>query len=249
MKSQYVLPITIVVAGALIAGAVFLAGKAGSPTTGNNTDGKVTDLRPYTPGVDHILGNPNAEVKVIEYMDLECPHCKTFNTTMHQVMDYYGTSGKVAWVQRPFPLAQLHSKAPQEAHAAECAAEQGGDTAYFAYTDKIFEITPSSNGLDLAQLPVIAQQVGLNVETFNTCMTSGRHNEKIQASYNEAVAAGAQGTPYTLLMVGGESVVLPGSQPYDSMRAAIDAVLGNLGGAAGTVEEGSQQPLTNPESQ
>ncbi len=204
-----------------------MAGKGSTPTPSNGTAGK--DVRAYTPGVDHILGNPNAAVKVVEYLDLECPHCKLFNTTMHQIMDYYGASGKVAWVQRPFPLAQAHSKAPQEAHAAECAAEQGGDTAYFAYTDKLFEITPSDNGLDLAQLPKIAEQVGLNVATFNTCMSSGKFNEKITASYNEAIKAGAQGTPFTLIMVGTDTVVLNGAQPYDSMRAAIDSVLSDLG--------------------
>lgn len=232
MNSQYALPITIVLGGALIAGAVFLAGKSGTPTPNQNNNGAVTDVRGYTPGTDHILGNPNAEVQIIEYMDLECPYCKTFNTTMHQVMDYYGTTGKVAWVQRPFPLAQLHSKAPQEAHAAECAAEQGGDTAYWAYTDRVFEITPGSNGLDLAQLPVIAAEVGLNVESFNACMQSGKFNERIQASYNEAISLGAQGTPFTLLKVGDDAVVLSGAQPYDSMRAAIDAVIGELGAPA-----------------
>src|SRR3989344_2671228 len=100
MNSQYVLPITIVVAGALIAGAVFLAGqRSNTPPTGNGT---TVNARDYTPGKDHILGNPNAEVKVIEYVDLECPFCKTFHNTMHQVMNYYGESGKVAWVVRHF---------------------------------------------------------------------------------------------------------------------------------------------------
>jgi protein-disulfide isomerase len=226
MKSNYVLPITIVVAGVLIAGAVFLAGK-GSATP--PTPGTAESLRAYTPGVDHILGNPSAPVKVVEYMDLECPHCKVFNTTMHQIMDFYGQSGKVAWVQRPFPLAQIHSKAPQEAHAAECAAEQGGDTAYFAYADKVFEVTPSDNGLDLAQLPKIAEQIGLNVAAFNSCMSSGKFNEKITASYAEAIKAGGQGTPFTVIMVGTDTVVLNGAQPYDSMRAAIDSVLSDLG--------------------
>ncbi len=226
MKSQYVLPITIVVAGALIAGAVFWTGK--SSTTPNPNGNTTVNARQYTPGQDHILGNPNAQVKVVEYMDLECPHCKVFNTTMHQIIAYYGKSGQVAWVQRPFPLGSIHSKAPKEAEAAECAAAQGGDTAYFAYTDKLLEITPSDNGLDLAQLPTIAQQVGLDVTKFNTCLNSGSMSKKVTDSYNEALALGAQGTPYTLIMVGGDSVVLSGAQPYDSMRAAIDAVLGNL---------------------
>jgi protein-disulfide isomerase len=236
MKSQYVLPITIVVAGVLIAGAVFLAGKSSTaPTPNTNPDGSLT-ARAYTPGTDHILGNPNAKVKVVEYADLECPYCKTFNTTMHQVMDYYGASGNVAWVYRPFPLTSIHSKAPEEAQAAECAADQGGDAAFFKYIDGIYAITPSENNLDLAELPKIAQQIGLNVTTFNSCLSSGKFAKKVQDSYDEAITLGGQGTPYTLIMVGTQAVALNGAQPYDSMRAAIDAVLGDLGTASTTAQ-------------
>lgn len=231
MKSQYVLPFTIVIAGALIAGAVFISGKQSAQTPTPSENGTIT-ARAYDPAKDHIIGNPAAKVMVVEYMDLECPHCKIFNDTMHQIMAYYGSSGNVAWVQRPFPLAQIHSKAPQEAQAAECAADQGGDTAYFKYTDKVFEITPGDNGLDLAQLPVIAAEIGLNVDTFNSCLSSGKFAKKVQDSYNEANALGAGGTPYTLIMVGTDAVPLPGSQPYDSMRAAIDAVLSSVGAPA-----------------
>lgn len=227
MQSQYVLPITIVVAGAMIAGAVFLVGKNSAQKIGPDGTQKTT-VRPYDPKIDHILGNPNAAIKVVEYADLECPYCKTFHTTMHQIIDHYGLSGNVAWVYRPFPLGQLHSKAPQEAAAAECAADQGGDTAFFKYIDKVYEITPGENNLDLAQLPLIAGQIGLNVETFNQCLQSGKFIKKVQASYDEALAAGGQGTPYILIMIGSESVILEGAQPYDSMRAAIDAVLGQI---------------------
>lgn len=232
MNNSYALPITVVVAGALIAGAIFFVGKSNAPTTTQNTNGKVA-ARAYDPKVDHILGNPDAPVKVVEYADLECPFCKTFNNTMHQVMDFYGPSGKVAWVYRPFPLAQIHSKAPEEAAAAECAADQGGDTAYFKYIDQVYAVTPSENGLDLNQLPVIAGQVGLNVDQFKQCLSSGKYNSKIQQSYDEAIKEGGTGTPYILIMVGNDAVTLQGNQPYDSMRAAIDAVLAQLpnGGA------------------
>jgi protein-disulfide isomerase len=222
-RSQLILPLTIVVAGALIAGAVFLVGKNTVPTP-DKTPGKVT-ARPYDAKVDHILGNPSAPVKLVEYMDLECPHCKVFEDTLHKVMDFYGASGKVAWVSRAFPLASIHSKAPQEAQAAECAADQGGDAAYFKFIDKLFEVTPSDNGLDLAQLPVIAGQVGLDVTKFNSCLSSNKFSQKVTDSYNEALKLGAQGTPYTLIMVGNDAVTLSGDQPYDSMRAAIDEVL------------------------
>ena len=232
MKSQYILPITIVVAGLLIAGAVFLVGNSGAKPT---TSGSKVTARAYDATRDHILGNPDAAVKVVEYMDLECPHCKIFNTTMHQIMDYYGASGKVAWVERPFPLGSIHSKAPKEAEAAECAADQGGDAMYYKYVDKVFEVTPSDNGLDPAQLPVIAKDVGVaNIDQFNQCLSSGKYTKRVNDSYSEAIAAGGQGTPYILVMVGTDSVVLNGAQPYDSMRAAIDTVLSGLPGGAST---------------
>jgi protein-disulfide isomerase len=242
MNRNYALPITIVVAGLIIAGAVFWTGKSGTVAPANTDNPQ--DVRAYAPGQDHILGNPDAAVKVVEYMDLECPHCKLFETTMHQVMDYYGASGKVAWVSRPFPLGSIHSKAPKEAEAAECAADQGGDAAYFKFVDGVFAVTPSDNGLDLAQLPVIAGQVGLNVDTFNSCLSSGKFTKKITDSYNEAIKAGGQGTPYTLIMVGKDSVALSGAQPYSSMRAAIDAVLSSLPGGASVDASASASTTT-----
>lgn len=236
MNSNYILPITIVVAGALIAGAVFFVGGRAAPTGTGSTN---ISARPYEAEKDHILGNPNAPIKVIEYLDLECPYCKTFQATMHQIMDYYNKNnpGMVAWVSRPFPLASIHPKAPQEAQAAECAWEQGGDTAYWRYIDRIFEITPSSNGLDLAQLPKVAVEIGLDVNAFNQCLESSKYAKKISDSYSEAIALGAQGTPFTLIMVGEEAVTLPGGQPYDSMRAAIDAVLSGLPGGNATTTQ------------
>ncbi|HEY6020866.1 MAG TPA: thioredoxin domain-containing protein [Candidatus Paceibacterota bacterium] len=232
MKSNLVLPITIVVAGALIAGAVFWAGKSGTTNPNGANPGAPIKAVAYDPANDHVLGNPNAPVKVIEYMDLECPHCKAFNTTLHQVMDYYGSTGKVAWVTRNFPLAQIHSKAPEEAQAAECAAAQGGDAEYYKYIDDVFATTPSDNGLDLAQLPAIAQKHGLDVTKFNQCVSSGQFSKLVNDQYNQAIAAGGQGTPYILITVGTDAVALSGDQPYDSMRAAIDAVLANLPASA-----------------
>src|SRR3989344_4330576 len=97
MKSQYVLPVAIVVVGVLIAGAIFLLSRGPS-------QGGAPEAVRAVDATDHILGNPNAKVMVVEYAYLECPFCKTFHITMHQVMDYYGPSGKVAWVFRNFPL-------------------------------------------------------------------------------------------------------------------------------------------------
>jgi len=106
-------------------------------------------LRPVSPD-DHIVGNINAKIIIVEYSDLECPFCKVFHTTMRQVMEK--GNGDVAWVYRHYPIPQLHPKAFHEAEATECAWEQGGNEAFWKYTNRLFEITPSNNGLDESEL-------------------------------------------------------------------------------------------------
>lgn len=97
---------------------------------------------------DHIAGNPQADLLIIEYSDPECPFCKRFHETMTQVMNEYGKQGKVAWVYRHFPLDSIHSKARHEAEAMECAGEIGGNTKFWEYLNKLEEITPANNQLD-----------------------------------------------------------------------------------------------------
>ena len=108
---------------------------------------------------DHILGDINAPVKIIEFSDPECPYCKRFHTTMEQIIAEYGKGGQVAWVYRHFPLDSIHPKSRKEAEAIECAGEQG---KFWEYTSKIYEVTPSNNKLDPNQLYKIAIDLGLN---------------------------------------------------------------------------------------
>ena len=168
----------------------------------------------------------DALVKIVEYSDLECPFCKQFHGTIKQIMDEYGKDGKVAWVYRHFPLDQLHSKARNEAVATECANELGGNDKFWAYTDRLFEITPANNGLDPAELPKIAQYVGLNVDKFNTCLTSGKYTKHIQGDVDNATATGGNGTPWSIVVAkNGKKFPLNGAQPYASVKQLIDIAL------------------------
>jgi protein-disulfide isomerase len=117
-------------------------------------------MNPVSP-TDHIRGNPNAKVIIVEYSDTECPFCKNFHTTMKQIMAKYQADNTVAWVYRHSPLTQLHPRAEHEAQALECAWAQGGEEKFWAYTDRIYEVTTSNNTLDPLQLPLIAAYVGL----------------------------------------------------------------------------------------
>lgn len=219
-------PIAIVIAGALIAAALYFVNGNSAPALPADQVGDVPteDIRGVQKD-DHILGNPNAGIVFVEYSDTECPFCKQFHSTMHQVIDEYGADGEVAWVYRHFPLTQLHPKAAKEAEALECAAELGGNDGFWKYTDRLYEITPSNNGLDLAQLPEIAEEVGLDRTAFETCLDSGKHESRVQKDFEEVAAAGGRGTPHSIVLIDGEQISLEGAQPFEVLQGMIEAVL------------------------
>lgn len=227
-KNSLTVPAAIVVAGVLVAGAIYLSGrgndiKPAARLPAENEERVV--LEPITAG-DHILGNPAAPIKIVEFSDLECPFCKMFHTTLHRIIDDFGKDGQVAWVYRHFPIDSLHTKARTEAYASECAGELGGNAAFWKYADRLFSITPSNDGLDLAKLPQIAADIGLPVEKFNQCLSSGKYADKVEKQYQDGVGAGGRGTPYSVIVTKDEKIPIPeGAVPYETLKAIIEELV------------------------
>ncbi len=221
-------PIAIVVAGALIGAALFFTHRDSIPTPlGGTAPATQTtkDIPPVT-AADHIRGGDiNTPIIIVEYSDLECPFCKQFDATMKQVLAAY--PGKVAWVIRNFPLQQLHPNAPKLALAAECIASLNGNDAYWKFLDSIIQQAPINTFFDMTKLTATAEGVGVNGKTFDSCVASGKFESKISAEFNDAVAAGGQGTPFSVIVVTktGKKIPVPGSQPYDLLKATIDSEL------------------------
>ncbi|MBI1754957.1 thioredoxin domain-containing protein [Candidatus Azambacteria bacterium] len=236
-------PASIIAAGVIIAIAIIYSNGGGN--TGQLANTKTTTVGQAQPGAqapaaqngsaikfraisdsDHILGDKNAQVKVIEYSDLECPFCKRFHPTMQQVMTEY--QGKVAWVYRHFPLDSLHAKARKEAEASECANELGGNDTFWVYINRVYEVTPSNNGLDAAELPKIAEYVGLNKAKFSECFSSSKHASYVEADVQDAMAAGGRGTPYSVVVSkSGKTFPINGALPYAQVKTIIDQALAN----------------------
>lgn len=250
-KKDYLLPASILIAALLVSvSLVYNAGRK-SPTNSGTPDlnaaagdgeqaSTLENLKPVT-SEDHIFGNPDAPIKIVEFSDTECPFCKDFHLTLKQAVSFYG--GKVAWVYRHFPLDQLHSKARNEAEATECAAELGGtpgseasNEKFWAYVNRLFEITPSNDGLDPAKLPQIALDVGLNKGAFESCLKSGKHAEKVNSHLEDAVKSGGRGTPYSIVVSeNGKKYVIPGALPFTnpdpngpSVKSIIDKAIKEL---------------------
>lgn len=89
---------------------------------------------------DHILGNPNAPIKIIEYSDFECPYCKIFHATLNKIVAE--SNGNVSWVYRHWPL---HQNSFEKAIAAECVAQIKGNEAYWQYSELLFGLLKTAN--------------------------------------------------------------------------------------------------------
>lgn len=224
-------PIAIVIAGAFVAAALYFGGTSGTapslkPETRQDPQqaNKMQAVEPVTSS-DHIRGDKNAPVVIVEYADFECPFCKRFHGTVQQIVSEYGE--KVAWVYRHFPLDQLHAKARREAVASECANELGGNDAFWAFTDRFYELTPSNDQTDIETvLPQIAREIGLNEAAFRTCLTSGKYDTHVEENYQNAVATGGTGTPWSIVIgAGGKKYPISGSLPYESVKSIIEQAL------------------------
>lgn len=226
------LPTAIIVAALLIAIAI-IWNKAPAPTVKDQSSGQRVEAGKPAPITlkDHILGNPNAKIIVLEYSDTSCPFCKSFHTTMNKIMDEYGKTGNVAWVYRHFPLDNIHINARNEANATECAASLGGNDKFWAYINKLYETTPSvtSNtpeGLDQSELPKIASSIGLDRKSFEECLSSNRFKDRVDANYIDGVNAGVSATPFNLLITkSGKTIPVIGAEPYAQVKYVIDSLL------------------------
>ncbi|MEX0934878.1 MAG: thioredoxin domain-containing protein [Candidatus Paceibacterota bacterium] len=180
-------------------------------------------VRPVTEE-DNIRGSIDADIKIIEYSDLECPFCKRFHPVLQRVVAEHDN---VAWVYRHYPIPQLHAKARQEAIASECVAELGGQDTFWTFIDRFFELSPSNDGTDLdVVFPQIVSELGISQEEFNTCLEEERYGAEIDAESVEARESGGGGTPWSILIApDGEMYGIGGAWDYNSVSALIDEVL------------------------
>jgi len=236
-QSSVAIPIAIVAGFGLIALAIFFSGIGQAPverpTLGAGGEGapvaNEAKIRPVDE-TDYIRGNPNAPILVVEYSDYDCPFCKQFHETMNQVMNEYGVDGKVAWVYRQFPIAQLHPNAPRISAAALCVGELGGKDAFWKFSDRIFQERGTNEQTNISKLTEYAESAGVSKTDYMSCLESERHQATITASLTDGASAGIQGTPNSFVIVGNQQAKIEGAQPYAVVKQIIDNLVGQLEG-------------------
>lgn len=223
-RSTFAIPAAIVIAALLIAGAIYLNGTRNTEVPTGATAQNAVDIEPITAD-DHIRGNPNASIVMVEYSDYDCPFCKAFHDTMKRIMSEYGRDGDVAWVYRHFPLPSLHPNAIDIAEASECVAELAGNDAFWTFSDLVFDERAQNAQTDITLLPDYAEAAGADRNAFELCYNSNKYNEQILADIEAGQRAGARGTPYTVLVVGDQTGVISGAQQYETVRQIVESLL------------------------
>jgi protein-disulfide isomerase len=143
---------------------------------------------------------------------------------MQDVVKAYGTD--VAWIYRYFPLS-FHQNAEKEAEAAECVAQLGGNTAFWNFSDKIYERTTSNGtGFALTALGPLAKEVGVDQAKFQTCLDSGKNAKLVADEQAGGEATGIDGTPGTIIITkDGRSDIITGAQDLATVKSKLDALL------------------------
>jgi protein-disulfide isomerase len=220
-------PVAIILASVILGGSHVVYGLVSSGTakaTVNMFLGKPVDSS------DYVEGNAKSKVIVVEYSDPECPYCVSLHPTLKKLRDDY--KDKVAFVYRHFPLTQIHPHARDESKAIICAGELGGTNAFYEYVDALYGYKSENQ---TTQLPTtgkedIASNIGLDKADFLSCMKKEDTGGVVDASINDGVQAGVQGTPTTFVLIetkkGYEIVAaLDGARPYEYMQAAFEEAL------------------------
>lgn len=228
------IPAAIIIAGVIVAIAIIFGGGnikvADTPTDAGpkpielGPTGATGNYREIT-SRDHIVGNPNASIKIIEYSDFECPFCQRFHNTMNSLMDDIGPNGDVAWVFRHFPIDGLHPKnARKVAVASECANELGGNEAFWSFINGWFDLALMNDRTNFESVvTTLVGEIGLDEASFDECLASGRYDEYVKADEKNAIETGGGGTPWSIIVTSnGKTFPLEGAMPKNVVERLIE---------------------------
>ena len=161
-------------------------------------------LGPATPA----LGKPDAPITIVAFSDYRCPYCRDLSHSIDELLHSHRDQVRV--VYRHFPLQEDSEKL---AHATLCADEQG---KFPEYHRRLFSAKAGAE--DTAQ---IARELGLNLESFDACMSANRYQVRIEADRQEGRRLRINGTP--TLFIDGQR--LRGAQTLPRLAASVQDAL------------------------
>ncbi len=162
---------------------------------------------------DHALGADDAPITMIEFGDFNCGFCGRFHSeTFPQIQETYGD--QIRFIYRDYPI--LAESSVTAAVAARCAGEQG---VFWDYHDLLYENQGQFN--QSGGFAALAQELDLDIDTFNTCVEEQRYLSSVIEDYQEGQTLGIRGTP--AFFINGRPI--SGAQPFEVFAAMIEEEL------------------------
>ncbi|MES2876633.1 MAG: DsbA family protein [Patescibacteria group bacterium] len=190
---------------------------------------------------DHVFGNPDAKVVLVEYGDFQCPGCGGVHPTVKTLSEKY--EDQMAFVFRNFPLTSIHPNARAAAAAAEAAGKEG---KYWEVHNALFEAQnewSSASTSERGNLFVgYAEQAGLSKADFNSVLSeqSASLNKKINFDIALGRKIGVTGTPTFYL--NGKKL---SDDQFGSAEALEKTILDELKKQGVTIPEADVAPETS----
>ena len=172
---------------------------------------------------DHIYGNKNAQITLIEYSDTSCGYCRRFHPIAEAIVEHY--QGKVNWVYRHKLLYTDDEFSEDKAIISECVAKHSGNDAFWKFIDDLF----ISNTKNLDGLIAQVEDFGLSAQDVYQCLSESQLRSQVVGSTTDSMLAGINGTPGNVLIdnVTGARVSVHGAQPQENFIRIIDRMLQN----------------------
>ncbi len=186
-------------------------------------------LRTPLTSADHIIGDENAAVTLVEYGDYQCPFCAAAQPIVKQILSRRGDDIRFAF--RHFPLAEMH---PFAEPAAEIAEFAGSRSLFWSMHDAIYA---NQQVLSVPLLIALATNMKLSSVELRDALANHRFLSKIQSDFAGGVRSGVNGTP-TFFING-----LRFDSPLGAagLPAAVEAV---LNASVATTNVSSPRPIT-----
>lgn len=147
----------------------------------------MTQLKVPVTDADHIQGNKNASITLLEYGDYQCPYCGQAFPIVQQIQKHFGDY--LQFVFRNFPLVESHPFAGIAAIAAEFA---GSKNKFWEMHDLLYE---NQENLDIPDLLEYAESLNLSPKELQTAIETEMFSDKIKNDFMGGVRSGVNGTP------------------------------------------------------
>ncbi len=175
-------------------------------------------------------GAASKELMLVEFADLECPHCaEAAKTVDHLATDF--PNARIVFEN--FPLTNIHPAAEQAAEYGVCVAQQKGNAAFFQYVQAVFDSQAGlTTGADQT-LKAATTKAGADAAQVSACAATAATKANVLASVKLGQTVGVDQTPF--LFVNGRPVPISGI-PYNTLKQII-TYAASEGGASTTASK------------